>query len=59
MEVWDLHETKGIGDRIRPKREDVLKLKRVLREKYEDQDKGSLYTDIDSMSTHDSSVYNF
>ena len=34
MEMWDTHESIGPRDLIRPKREDIIKLKEALRKKY-------------------------
>merc|ERR1739838_455836 len=34
MEMWDTHESTRPDDLIRPRREEILKLKKALREKY-------------------------
>ena len=34
MEMWDTHESTRQDDLIRPRREEILKLKKALREKY-------------------------
>jgi len=56
MDPWELFESKSVGGRIRPKREDIIKLKKVLREKYKNEDQESLFGDNDSIFTQ-SSVY--
>ena len=34
MDMWDTHESTRPDDLIRPRREEILKLKKALREKY-------------------------
>ena len=59
-ENWEIGNRGGSGKMIRPRREDILKLKQVLKEKYPNVEKtggfeatGGLFADTDSMYSTD------
>ena len=59
-ENWEVGNRGGSGKMIRPRREDILKLKQVLKEKYPNVEKtggfvatGGLFADTDSMYSTD------
>ena len=61
-ENWETGNRGGSGKMIRPRREDILKLKQVLKEKYPNVEKtggfeatGGLFADTDSMYSTDGS----